>query len=124
MEMDIMSYILIEIKEAGFLNGFCIDEEDRRVEVTHLLYAEDAIVFSEGNADDVTNVLAALVCFQSITGVEINLQKTRVHPVGKGHNLDIIVDNLGCDWEAPSNDLPGFTSWGLERLFDVLEFSH
>ncbi|CAL1413844.1 unnamed protein product [Linum trigynum] len=96
--MDILSFILSAINNAGHITGFCIDEERRRGEVTHLLYADDAILFCEANESEVRNILAALVCFQPITGLQINLEKTKIFPVGKVSNIDRLVEIFGCDW--------------------------
>ncbi|CAL1356777.1 unnamed protein product [Linum trigynum] len=96
--MDILSFILCEIRAAGHISGFCVDENSRRGEVTHLLYADDAILFCEANEDEVRNILAALVCFQAITGLQINLEKSKLFPVGEVANLDRLAEVFGCDW--------------------------
>ncbi|CAI0554757.1 unnamed protein product [Linum tenue] len=96
--MDILSFIICEIKNAGHINGFCFDEENRQGEITHLLYADDAILFCEANEDEVRNTLAALVCFQAISGLQINLEKTKMFPVGDVPNIDRLVEIFGCEW--------------------------
>ncbi|CAL1388326.1 unnamed protein product [Linum trigynum] len=97
--MDILSFIIDKLKEAGLLTGFRIDETNRRGAVTHLLYADDAIIFCDDREEEVLNILAALVCFQCITGLRVNLSKTRIFPVGDVPNISRLSQVLGCDWE-------------------------
>ncbi|CAL1377949.1 unnamed protein product [Linum trigynum] len=96
--MDILSFILCEIRKEGLITGFYINEESRIGEVTHLLYADDAILFCEANEAEVRNLLAALICFQAITGLQINLEKSRIFPVGEVANIERLVEIFCCDW--------------------------
>ncbi|CAL1355620.1 unnamed protein product [Linum trigynum] len=96
--IDLLSHILLKMSEAGMISGFCMDESSRSGEMTHLLYADDAIIFCDASEEEILNVTAALVCFQSITGLRINLEKSRVFPVGEVDDIERYVEIVGCDW--------------------------
>ncbi|CAL1356447.1 unnamed protein product [Linum trigynum] len=96
--MDIFSFIVESMQEAGLISGFHFDKFELRGQVSHLLYADDAIVFCNATEEEVFNVLAALLCFQSITGLRINLDKSKLYPVGEVRNIGRLAEILGCDW--------------------------
>ncbi|CAI0459152.1 unnamed protein product, partial [Linum tenue] len=85
--------------EQGLLSGFYFDEDRRRGEVSHILYADDAVIFCDATEHEVTNLLAVLLCFQSVTGLKVNLEKSKLFPVGEVPHLDRLADLLCCDWD-------------------------
>ncbi|CAL1352801.1 unnamed protein product [Linum trigynum] len=96
--MDILSFMIQEACSEGFIKGFCMDEVNRRGEVTHLLYADDAIIYCDATEEEVRNILAILVCFQSVSGLKVNLEKSRMFPVGDVDSLGRLAEVFGCDW--------------------------
>ncbi|CAL1355597.1 unnamed protein product [Linum trigynum] len=78
-----------------------MDEHRGVGEVTHLLFADDTLTFCDASADQVVNILVVLVCFQSITGLKINLDKSTMFTVGDIPEPDYFATILGCKW---SND--------------------
>ncbi|CAN0907649.1 hypothetical protein LINGRAHAP2_LOCUS24917 [Linum grandiflorum] len=81
--MDVLSKILDFLNEAGVIQGFCIDKDTGLGEVTHLLYADDTILFCETSVAQIKGVLSALIVFQAITGLKVNLNKSSLSPVGQ-----------------------------------------
>ncbi|CAI0459151.1 unnamed protein product, partial [Linum tenue] len=97
--MDILAFMLDAANAAGLLSGFYFDEDRRRGEVSHILYADDAVIFCDATEHEVTNLLAVLLCFQSVTGLKVNLEKSKLFPVGEVPHLDRLADLLCCDWD-------------------------
>ncbi|CAN0884339.1 LINE-1 retrotransposable element ORF2 protein [Linum grandiflorum] len=97
--MDVLSGILGVLKDSGAIDGFCMDERTRVGEVTHLLYADDSIVFCEAHPSQVRSILAALIVFQAITGLKVNLNKSSIIAIGQVDNLQMLADILGCGIE-------------------------
>ncbi|CAL1381508.1 unnamed protein product [Linum trigynum] len=74
-----------------------MDDSNRVDGVNHLLYADDAIVFCDATKEVVFNFAAALVWFQTITGLKVNFGKSFLFPVGEIANVNRMVEILGCD---------------------------
>ncbi|CAI0556305.1 unnamed protein product, partial [Linum tenue] len=96
--MDVLSMMLERLRVAGLITGFCMDEGNRRGEVTHLLYANDTIIFCDADEDQVMNILATIICFQTVTGLRINVEKSKMHPIGSVDNPDRLAAMFGCGW--------------------------
>lgn len=57
---------------------------DGRLEVSHIQYADDLIIFSEASSLQVKNIKGILRCFEALSGLGLNIKKTRVF----GINID------------------------------------
>ncbi|CAL1380715.1 unnamed protein product [Linum trigynum] len=79
--MEVLSWMLKSVREKGKFEGLFMNEELKRGEVTHLLFADDTLIFCDANHDQVLHVLAAIVCFQTVTGLRINLDKLVMYTV-------------------------------------------
>ncbi|CAN1188042.1 Putative ribonuclease H protein At1g65750 [Linum perenne] len=64
--------------------------------VNHILYADDAIIFCEASGSQLRYVMAALICFEAISGLKVNLHKSSLFPVGLVPEADIFAEFLGC----------------------------
>ncbi|CAN0857148.1 Putative ribonuclease H protein At1g65750 [Linum grandiflorum] len=98
--MDVLSSIISVLKAANLIEGFFMKEAEREGEVTHLLYADDSILFCEASLPQVRGVLAALIIFQAITGLKVNLKKCSISQVGNVDNIIELADVLGCGVES------------------------
>ncbi|CAI0629580.1 unnamed protein product, partial [Linum tenue] len=96
--MDILSVMLETLRSEGLISGFFMNEASEEGEVTHLMYADDTIIFCDANEDQVLNLLSTLVCFQSVTGLRINVEKSVMFPVGNFGNPDVFARIFGCGW--------------------------
>ncbi|CAL1367433.1 unnamed protein product [Linum trigynum] len=96
--MDILSRIIQRRLDAGLITSFFFDESVQRCQISHLLYADDTIIFCDATENEVFNVMAALICFECIMGLKINLSKSLMYPVGEVENIDRLAGILGCDW--------------------------
>ena len=52
--------------------------------LTHLQYADDMILFIEDTAQDITNLKFILFCFEEMSGLRINYNKSEVFVIGGG----------------------------------------
>ncbi|CAL1382398.1 unnamed protein product [Linum trigynum] len=74
--MDVLLFMISRLKDAGLIEGFHMNEDNNSGEVTHLLFADDTLLFCDVCHDQVVKLLATLVCFQVVTGLKINLDKS------------------------------------------------
>jgi hypothetical protein len=76
--------------------------EQNRVVVSHLLFANDTLVFCGANASQIRHIGALLVCFGVVSGLKVNLSKSALVPVGSLGDVDQLAGLLGCG----TNTLP------------------
>lgn len=65
--------------------------------ITHLQYADDTMIMVEGSELDIINLKFLLLCFEAMSGLKINFDKSEVmimgYPLEEQHR---IADNLNC----------------------------
>ncbi|RVW79099.1 LINE-1 reverse transcriptase-like [Vitis vinifera] len=66
------------------------------VNISHLLFADDAIVFCEAKKDDMTFLSWILCWFEAASGLRINLAKSEIIPVGEVEEILEMAVELGC----------------------------
>ncbi|CAN1127629.1 LINE-1 reverse transcriptase homolog [Linum perenne] len=94
--MEVLSGILNILQDEGHITGFCMNEDRGIGKVNHILYADDAIVFCEASGLQLRYVMAALICFETISGLKVNLHKSSLFPVGSDPDAAIFTEFLGC----------------------------
>ncbi|XP_070003141.1 uncharacterized protein [Nicotiana sylvestris] len=89
--MDALSKMMDRAADGGFLRGFSASIEmpgARRV--SHLLFADDTLIFSDADMDQLTYLKQVLQWFQIVSGLKINLDKCEKFPVGEVANIDAL----------------------------------
>ncbi|XP_077232692.1 uncharacterized protein LOC143870071 [Tasmannia lanceolata] len=72
-----LSRLLMKGRMMGLFKGFSIGSEN--VEVSHLQFADDTLLFCKSKRDQVLNLEASLRCYELITGERSNFQKFRLY---------------------------------------------
>jgi hypothetical protein len=79
------------------ITGFSVGtSEQTRVVVSHLLFADDTLVFCGADERQTNHIGALLVCFEAVSGLKINLPKSALIPVGSVVDIDHLAELLGC----------------------------
>ncbi|XP_022007725.1 uncharacterized mitochondrial protein AtMg01250-like [Helianthus annuus] len=93
--MEALSCMLDRAKEAGVLKG--IVTPNNGPIITHLLYANDAIVMGEWSKDEVVNVVRILRCFYVCSGLKINMEKSNLYGIGvEAQETGDMAIEVGC----------------------------
>lgn len=72
-----------------------------KVEVTHLSFADDILVFADGMPDSITAILNVLNEFASISGLNINAAKSSIFSAGRSKETTIqAASSLGFHTKA------------------------
>jgi hypothetical protein len=95
--MEAFSRMISAIYSRGLISGFSVGStEVDRVEVSHLLFSDDTLVFCGADASQISHMGALLVCFEAVYGLNVNLSKSALVSVGSLDEVDQLAGQLGC----------------------------
>ena len=72
------------------------NSEGGELVISHLLYADDTIVFCEANSEQLMCLSWTLMWFEAFSGLKINLNKSEIIPLGRVDNVESLAAELGC----------------------------
>ena len=64
------------------------------VSISHLLFADNTILFCDASREQLLSTRLVLSCFQAFTGLKVNVRKSEIVPVGEVNNLDTLANIL------------------------------
>ena len=95
--MEVLSCMLKIVGERGFIKGFQVGRSgNSSVSVSHLLYADDTILFCDAHLEQLLYIRLVLTCFEAVTGLKVNMTKSEMVPIGEVDGLSALVDLLYC----------------------------
>ena len=95
--MEVFNRMLQRVEGAGLIRGFKADGRRGGGEcVSHLLFAEDTILFCDVVVEQILHVQLLLLCFQAVTGLKVNVQKSEMVPIGEVNDVHTLAKILGC----------------------------
>lgn len=101
LAMEGLSKMLDKAKQLQWLNGFHVSlYPEISLSVSHLLYADDTLIFCGAERSQVLYLNLTLQLFEAISGLHINMLKSKVYPVNNVPNLDELAGILSCDIAA------------------------
>lgn len=91
LAIKVLRCLLERVREDGFLFGFKVNGRVKKdLEVSHLLFADDTLVFYKAFTTHLTYLNWLLMRFEVISGLKIKLTKSKLIPVRR---VEIM---LGC----------------------------
>ena len=76
------------------------------VDVSHLLFADDTLIFCKTSKDHMTHLCWLLIWFEAISGLKIDLDKSEICLVGEGEDPEDLAIEIGCKvGRLPSTEL-------------------
>ena len=97
--MEDLSRMLDVAATTNQFSGFSVGNTiGNSVMVSHLLFADDILIFCNADATQIASLRAILARFE-VSGLRINLGKSKLVPIGVVHNMDVLVGMLGC-WQS------------------------
>ena len=74
--MEVLSCILKKTEEGGFIQCFHVGPiNSTSIRVSHLLFANDTILFSDASREQILSIRLVLSCFQVFTSLKVNVGK-------------------------------------------------
>ncbi|XP_035547425.1 uncharacterized protein LOC118348939 [Juglans regia] len=81
----------------GFVTGFTIGDPSRGIiTLSHLLFADDTLIFYEVDQNQLRALKALLLCFEAASGLKVNFDKSELVPVENVSNTRQLASILGC----------------------------
>lgn len=84
--------------EVGWLGGFSVKHEGTKV--IHLRFADDTLIFLDANVEQMQFLKYNLLCFEFISGLRTNFEKSSIFGVGEVSNLAELASVLGCSHDT------------------------
>ena len=95
--MEVFSRMVKRMEEAGLLSGFRADGRWGRGEsVSHFLFADGTILFCDAEVEQILHVRLLLLCFQTVTGLNVNVAKSEMVPIEEVNNVNALAEILDC----------------------------
>ena len=95
--MEAIGKMLDKAVHEGHLLGFNVGASTgRSLMVSHLLFADDTLIFCDANIDHLLILRLVLIWFEVVFGLKVNLGKSELVAVGAVPNMDLLVAVLGC----------------------------
>jgi hypothetical protein len=67
------------------------------VNIYHLLFVNDTLVFYGANSDHICSFQVLLICFEVVSGLKVNMAKSILVLVGNVDNVVKLAGLLGCE---------------------------
>ena len=97
LAMEGLSQLLARAKELQWIQGFQVGSNPATtVNVSHLLYADDTLIFCGADREQVSNLNTTLIVFEAISGLYINMLKSAIYLVNQVDNLEELAGILSC----------------------------
>jgi hypothetical protein len=95
--MEVLSRMLRRMEEAGLISGFKAGKSlGEGISVSHLLFADDTIVFCAAVPEQLLHLCLVLTCFEAVTSLGVNMGKSELVPVGTVLNMYQLANILCC----------------------------
>ncbi|KAJ9705360.1 hypothetical protein PVL29_003414 [Vitis rotundifolia] len=95
--IEALSRLILKAMRGGFLSGCKVNgRSGDGALVSHLLFADDTLVFCKASQDQMAYLSWLLMWFEAILGLRINLDKSEILPVGRVENLEALALEVGC----------------------------
>ena len=95
--MEVFSKMMKRADGAGLLRGFrAAGRQGGGVGVSHLLFADDTILFCDADEERILHVRMLLLCFQAVSSLKVNALKSEMVPIGEVPNVFVLAEILGC----------------------------
>ena len=95
--MEALSCLLNRATDGNYLSGSKIaDGRGEELVISHLLYADDTLLFCKADNDELKFISWILMWFEAVSGLKINLNKSEILPIGPVANLEELAIELGC----------------------------
>ncbi|KAF5761365.1 putative RNA-directed DNA polymerase [Helianthus annuus] len=92
---EALSFLINKAVEKGLFKGICLPNSGPCV--SHLFFADNAIIMGEWSAENVKVVIRILRCFYICSGLKMNIRKSNIYGIGVDHSeVESVAGSIGC----------------------------
>ena len=96
--MEALSLMIDKAAKGGYISGYIFKGRDNIVkQIIHLLFVDDTLFFCKNTEEHMTHLCWILAWFEVLSGLNINLEKSSLLPVGKVDDVEGLAFELGCN---------------------------
>ena len=118
--MEALSVLLKNVVEGKFISDCRFGGRDEgELVISHLLYADDTVLFCEANSEQLMYLGWTLMWFEAYSGLKINPSKSEIILVGKVDNVEMLASELGCGVGSLPTTYLGLSLGALHRAMGV-----
>ena len=88
--------MLRRVEGVSLIRGFNVERRGGGECVSHLLFADDTILFCDADVEQILHIQLLLLSFQAVTGLKVNVHKSEMVPIGEVDDVHALVEILGC----------------------------
>ena len=97
LRMEACSLLVDGATKGGFISGFKFKGRNgTKRQITHLLFADDTLVFYKDTEDQMVYLNWILAWFKALSGLRMNLDKSSLLPMRRVENVEGLALELGC----------------------------
>ena len=97
IEMKALSCLINPVVEGNYLSDSRIAYgRGEDLSISHLLYADDTLLFCEADKDKLKFLSWILMWFEAMSGLKINLNKSEITPIRPVTKAEELASELGC----------------------------
>ena len=95
--VEVLSRILKNIEDGGLIQGSHVGPiSSTDIHISHLLLADDTILFCDASREQLLSIRLVLSCFQAFTSLKVNVGKSEIVPIGEVSNIHNLANILHC----------------------------
>lgn len=94
--MEALGWLLSRAVQGGLLQGFDVGVAPAVLTISHLFYADDALISCGADDAQLGHLRCVLLCFEAVSGLRVNLAKSKLIPVGEVARTPVLAVILGC----------------------------
>ena len=93
--MEALSFMIYKVLDVGEFQGIALS--DMCPVISHLFYADDALILGEWSTCNIANMARVLRCFYVCSGLKINIHKSNLFGLGtEGQEVVELASVMGC----------------------------
>ncbi|WMV37954.1 hypothetical protein MTR67_031339 [Solanum verrucosum] len=96
LAMEGLNNMIKTAKTNRWITGFEVStNNERSLEVTHLKYADDTLIFCDADEEQLRYLRVILVLFEGMSGLHINWGKSHLYPINLVSNMELLASVIG-----------------------------
>nr|GEZ42385.1 RNA-directed DNA polymerase, eukaryota, reverse transcriptase zinc-binding domain protein [Tanacetum cinerariifolium] len=92
---EALNVAILEATNHNIFHGIKVEKD--KLHISHLQYADDALILGEWSLTNAKNLSRILTCFHLASGLKVNFNKSKLYGIGVSNlELNSIATSIGC----------------------------